>query len=93
MKSHLEAECALYRQDLHLLWNLFRFSSFSVTVHMNVNELLRLESLTLAVLQITCGKIPKVFLLCSCVLQNYWCKQPGNNPPPPPLPFLPVLPM
>ena len=37
---------------LTLLWNLFQFSSFSVTVDMKVNKLLRLESVTSAVLRI-----------------------------------------
>jgi len=31
-----------------LFWNLFRFSSFSVTVDTNVNKLLHLESVTSA---------------------------------------------
>jgi len=38
---------------LTLLWNLFRFFSFFVTVDTNVNELLLLESVTSAVPRIT----------------------------------------
>ena len=52
-------------------WNLFWFSSFSVTVDKNVNKLLCLESVTSAVPRIYLLRFPgsNTFSLCFCILQ------------------------
>ena len=51
-------------------WNLFWFSSFSVTVDKNVNKLLCLESVTSAVPLIYVLRFPgSNTSLCFCVLQ------------------------
>ena len=80
--------CVVYRQSLPLLWNLFRFSSFSVTVHMNVNKLLCLESLIPAVLQITRGKIPRPSSSVPACCKTIGVNSLGTPPPPSPHVFL-----
>ena len=70
-----------YRYDLPLLWNLFRFSSFSVTMTTSVNKLLRLESVTSAVPRITWWNSPGLLppFLHTASDQNWKCRRPGNE--------------
>ena len=64
-----------------LLWNLFRFTNFSVAVDPNVNKWLCLESMTLVAPRITWSNSPSLLfpLLHTASDQKLEVRRPGNE--------------